>query len=118
MSQQPIVTRDSIQTMLNSKDDVYVMNVVGRALAAIFKYQTEEEKNTNNTKENNGVGFAGCDAHSGSLTAKSYMKHKCLTTWQVEKWTKISEKTGYARLCKYHTQLNTIALLKQQKATS
>lgn len=114
MSQQVIVTRDSIQTMLNNQNPKYVIDVVGRALVAIFKYQTESEKVSNDTKELNGVGFAGCDGRSGSLTAKSYLKNKTLQPWQVERWTKISEKTGFARLCKYHSQLNTIALLKQQ----
>lgn len=114
MAQQTIVTRDSLQAMLNDSNATKVMHIVGRALTAIFQYQTENEKVSNDTKDLNGVGFAGCDGRSGSLTAKSYLKHKTLQPWQVERWTKLSEKTGYARLCKYHNQLNTIALLKQQ----
>jgi len=115
MSQPILVTRDSIQLMLNNPNPAYVVQVVGRALVAIFKYQTEDEKITNNTKEHNGVGFAGCDARSGSLTAKSFMKHNTLLNWQIDRWTKISEKTGYARLCKYHNQLNTIANYKEAR---
>lgn len=106
------VTKESLQQMLNNTNPKYVEAVVGRALVAIFNYQTSSEQVANTTKEHNGVGFAGCDARSGSMTAKYYLKHKRLEQWMIDKWTKISETTQYARLCKYHTQLNKIA---QQK---
>ena len=115
MSNQTLVTRDSIQQMLNSNDKTFVMHVVGRALVGIFKRQTEDEKVSNSTNKHNNIGFAGCDARSGSLTAKSYLKRGMLEDWQVERWTKISTKTQFARLCKYHTQLNQIAQEKQEQ---
>ena len=102
------VTRDSIQLMLNNPNRDFVMHVVGRALVAIFKRQTEDEKSSNTTSKANNIGFASCDARSGSLTAKSYLKNKKLEDWQIDRWLVISEKTNYARLCKYHTQLNQI----------
>lgn len=107
------VTKDSIQLMLNNSNRDFVMHVVGRALVAIFKRQTEDEKSSNTTNKHNSIGFAGCDARSGSLTAKSYLKNKKLEDWQIDRWLVISERTNYARLCKYHTQLNQIA---QEKA--
>lgn len=111
---QILVTKESIQKMLDNPNRLYVMNVIGRALVAIWNRQTEDEKSTNETKIHNGIGFAGCDARSGSLTARSYLKNKRLEDWQMDRWMKKSEKSGYARLCKYHTQLNQIALSKQK----
>lgn len=109
---EPIVTKDSLREMLNSSDEAYVAKVVGRALVAIFNRQTESEKASNHTEQHNGVGFAGCDARSGTLTAKSFLKNKTLLDWQVERWTKLAGN-GYPRLCKYVKQLNEIALTKR-----
>ena len=112
---KPLVTRDSIQNMLDNTNQVYVMHVVGKALVALFDRQTEAEKVCNHTQEYNGIGFAGCDARSGTLTAKAYLKNKRLEDWQVNKWTKPG-KNGYARLCKYHSQLNEVAEKKARLA--
>lgn len=113
-NQQAIVTRESLQHMLNHSDQEYVARVVGRALVRIFERQTASEQHANDTTDSNGIGFAGCDAKSGSMTAKFFMKHHRLETWQVERWTK-KGKNGFARLCKYHAQLNEIAMAKQAK---
>lgn len=107
---QAIVTRESLQAMLMGPK---AAEVVGRALKAIFlTNQTEDERSVNSTKNFNGVGFSGADARSGSLTAKYYMKHGKLLSWQVEQWTK-RQKNGYARLTKYYKQLNEIAIQKK-----
>lgn len=114
MKKQVIVTRESLQAMLDNADAVKRQHIVGRALVALFARQTESEQADNTTKVNNNVGFAGNDSKSGSITAKTYLKRKELADWQVEKWTK-PQANGFARLCKYHTQLNEIALRKKQK---
>lgn len=112
MAKQACVTRESIQAMLNNPNQDYVKAVVGRALVAIFSNQTIAEKAGNSTEEDNGIGFSGADARSGSLTAKSYLKNRTLADWQVERWTKPG-KNGFARLTKYHKQLNQIAEMKR-----
>lgn len=109
----PIVTKESLQVMLDNPNRNYVMHVIGRALVVLFNRQTEAEKATNDTKEYNMIGFAGADAKSGSLTAKYYLKHKKLEDWQMDKWLKKGAKSGVARLCKYHRQLNEAAQAKQ-----
>jgi hypothetical protein len=109
MTTQQIVTRDSIQSMLNDTRPNFAMHVIGHALVQLYKRQTSEEQLINDTKEHNSIGFAGCDGKGGTLTAKYYLKHKRLEQWMIDKWTKVSERTGYSRLCKYHTQLNQIA---------
>ena len=106
-----LVTRDSLISMLNSGNDAHVQQVVGRALVAIFNGQTEGEKNSNVTNHDNGIGFTGADAYSGSLSAKSFLKYGSLLDWQLAKWLKPNVK-GVPRIAKYHAQLNTIAVLK------
>jgi len=112
-----IVTRDSLTKMITNPNAEYVKRVLGKALVAIFKRQTEAEQTTDSTQNDNGVGFAGCDARSGSLTAKFFMKHNTLADWQVAAWTRVG-KNGYARICKYHAQLNEIATSRPQRTAS
>ena len=107
-----IVTRESLQAMLNNPNKAYVAQVVGRALVAIFNNQTESEKSDNDTEERNGIGFSGADAYSGTLCAKSFLKNKTLADWQIEKWTKL-QKNGFSRISKYASPLDAIAKAKK-----
>lgn len=109
---ETIVTKESLESMLENPNRKFVETVVGRALVVLFNRQTESEKATSTTKENNNIGFTGFDAKSGSITAKYYLKHKRLEDWQIEKWTK-TMKGGYPKLCSYHRQLNEAANLKK-----
>jgi hypothetical protein len=111
-TEMPIVSRDSLQQMLDQADTHEKRaKIIGRALVALFARQTEGEKQANTTDNWNTVGFSGADARSGSLTAKSFMKHGTLQDWQVERWTKRGVN-GFSRLTKYHRQLNEIAEAK------
>lgn len=114
MKKQVIVTRESLQAMLDQADAVKRQHIIGRALVVLFERQTQDEKAVNDTKVLNNIGFQACDAKSGSLTAKTYLKRKALEAWQVEKWTR-RQASGYARICKYAGQLNEAALEKRQK---
>ena len=111
MKKQVLVTRDSIQALLDSDNEVFVATVIGRGLVGLLRRQTEDEQVSNVTNRDNGIGFTGADAYSGSLTAKFWQKHGNLLDWQIAKWTK-KGKNGYSRLCKYHKQLNEIALAR------
>lgn len=104
----PTVTRDTLNTMLSNHNPRYVSEVVGRALVVLFNNQTQSEKCANSTTDENGIGFTGADARTGSLTAKYFIKHHTLLPWQIEAWTKVGS-TGYPRLCKYHRQLDVAA---------
>ena len=114
MKKKILVTRESIQAMLDSDNEVYVAEVIGRGLMALLQRQTDDEQVSNTTNRHNSVGFTGADAFSGSLTAKFWRKHGKLLDWQIAKWTK-KGKNGYARLCKYHKQLNEIALARTNR---
>ncbi|RKZ15598.1 hypothetical protein DRQ53_08595 [bacterium] len=113
MAKQTIVTRDWLKTYVETQPRQKVEQMIGRALVALLKRQTADEQASNDTREENGIGFSGADARSGSITAKSYIKNKGkLLDWQMEKWTKPA-RNGYPRISKYHRQLNEIALEKR-----
>jgi len=117
-----LVTKESLKAMLDIDKfgHDYVEQVVGRALWAIFKRQTDSERTSNVTNTENGIGFTGSDAHGGSITAKYWKKNGNLgyskgEHWRLEKWTKPNAK-GDPRICKYVKQLNEIANEKDRIA--
>lgn len=103
-----IVTKANLQQMIDQADETKRIRIVGRALVALFQYQTAAEQRSNTTDNHNHVGFSSADAKAGSLTAKSFLAHGTLQKWQVDKWVQ-RDRTGFARICKYHAQLNMIA---------
>lgn len=109
-----LVTHESLQAMLSNTDPVFVTKVVGRALVVLMDNQTRDEKASNATNVDNGIGFTGADAFTGCLTAKSFLKHGTLQDWQVAKWTKPG-KNGFSRLTKYWRQLDAAAVAKASK---
>lgn len=110
-----IITKDSLQIMLDNASQAKRAQIIGRALVILFNNQTASEQSANVTDNNNGVGFTGADAHSGCLGAKSFLKNKTLLDWQVEMWMKLT-RGGYSRICKYHAQINEAAEKKAQQA--
>lgn len=101
------LTKTTMMNLLHDKRPGFRQAVIGRALVRIFKFQTESEKVTNHTQNDNGVGFAGCDARQGSIAAKTFIKRNELMDFQIEYWMKPSS-TGFPRICKYVGQLNRI----------
>ncbi len=110
-----IVTKQSLTKMLNDACQEKKALIIGRALVVLLNNQTQHEQASNVTEQNNGVGFTGADARSGSLTAKSFMKNKTLQDWQIDMWMKVG-KSGYPRIAKYHSQLDQAAQLKALQA--
>lgn len=104
----PIVTKD----WLTNKVEENPTLIIGRALVAIFKRQTSEERDGNLTKYHNGIGFSGQDARLGSIGAKYYLKHGTLTEGLMRGWLKTG-RNGLPRITKYTRQLNEIAIQKQ-----
>lgn len=106
-----LVTKASMIEALNTLSDEKVIHYVGRALVAIFRNQTESEKQSNDTTNVNYEGFSSSDAKSGCITAKYYIKHGTLQGWMLDNW--LQPWKGAPRITKYHRQLNAAA---QQKA--
>ena len=92
-----IVTKESLQAMLNNPNTAYVDAVIGRALMAIAARQTSVELATASTTEANNVGFASADGKAGSLTSKYFLKHGKLLQWQRDMWLK-PNKHGTPRI--------------------
>lgn len=111
MRKPKLVTKDSLQTMCNSTDPRKLMQVVGRALLALYSKQTLAEQAAQTTYVLNNVGFSGCDAEIGSSHARFYQERGYLTPKQMNVWLK-KKANGYCRLSRYHRQLNTIAVVK------
>lgn len=110
-----IVTKQTLNVLLNQADKAKKIQIVGRALVALFERQTDAEKSADATTNLNGIGFASSDARSGSLTAKSFLKNKTLLDWQLDRWM-APQRDGFPRICKYVKQLNEIAVAKAAKA--
>ena len=99
-----MLTKSSLINMIKTADQEKLVRIVGRACVAIFRRQTEDEKGSNVTSENNGIGFTHADARKGSITAKYFIKHGTLLEWQVDQWIK-SNSQGTPRIAKYWKQL-------------
>lgn len=106
-----LVTKDSLQAMLDNADPELRIRIVGRALVVLFERQTEYEKSANTTNNENGVGFTGADGRTGVLTAKTFLKSRTLKDWQVDRWM-VRGKSGYSRIVKYWRQLDQAAKKK------
>lgn len=109
---QQIVTKD----WLKQKIQEDASRVIGRALVALFRLQTADERTNNLTKFHNGVGFSANDARLGCIGAKYFMKHGKLSEGLVKGWIKL-DKHGYPRIVKYVRQLNSIAITNQLNQT-
>lgn len=103
-----LVTREWVRDYINNQPREKVERMVGRALIALMRRQTEDEQASNITNHSNSRGFSAADARSGTITAKSYLKWGRLKDWQLERWTRVC-KNGYPRLAKYARQLDCIA---------
>lgn len=54
-----------------------------RALVLVYSNQTADEQTSGTTKEENGIGFTGCDAEFLTSCAKQYNKRNTLTVKQI-----------------------------------
>jgi len=98
------ITKQSIENMILTADPAKRAHIIGRACVALFKRQTEVEKQENSANTHNNRGFCKADAREGCLTDKSYIKNKNLQDWQVEQWLTPNVK-GVLRIVKYWAQL-------------
>lgn len=91
-----IWTVEEIKNLLSTND-----KMVMRSTAKLFELQTEDEKNSDSTGHNNGVGYNGTDAFIMSKFAKFFNKYGYLT----EKQLAIARR----KIMKYSKQLTRIA---------
>lgn len=79
MNDIKVWTKEEIAAKLAS-DDKWLI----RGLLSIYSKQTEDEQNSDVTKEDNGIGFNAFDATICSDMAKQYMRTKFLSRRQLE----------------------------------
>lgn len=96
MEPKKVWTKDDIKNLLKVND-----RAVARAVYAIYKRQTDDEKFCDDTHESNGVGFNKFDAEILSNLARYFFQHGYLSTKQTE----VARK----RIVKYAGQLADIA---------
>src|SRR5690606_40017154 len=108
-AKKKIVTREWLAQKVKENPQ----RTIGRALVAIFRRQTAEEKSGNLTKFHNGVGFSSNDARLGCIGAKYFIKHGTLSESLMKGWLK-ADKKGLPRIVKYVRQLNEIAIERLQ----
>ena len=96
MSANTIWTADRIVNILNTNN-----TAVERAIIAIYKRQTSDEKITQHTHHNNNVGFSAADARTGTYLAKWLLSGKHLDGRFLDK--------GRSIALKYRRQLTEIA---------
>ncbi len=108
MKKQPIVTKEYIAQQIKTRG---AMLVIGRALSAIYRRQTDAEQSQEHTITRNGVGFAKPDARIGSIGARQFNKDGTMQQWIVDIWMR-EAADKFPRICKYANQLNDIAVQK------
>lgn len=91
-----VYTKEQIQQMLTTNDRAVI-----RGILAIFNNQTSDEKQSEQTRLNNGIGFNGADAPIMSSFAKQIQQNRPLTDRQME--------IARRRMLKYAGQLTMIA---------
>lgn len=96
-------TKESIIRLLETRDDA-----VARAVHALYKLQTEQERRVEETLHHNGVGFSATHGHIGTSMGKDFAERGFLTPRQI-RWWRVRTATGRQRIDIYAAQLAKIA---------
>lgn len=91
-----IWTKEEIKNLIQTND-----KMVALSLKQLYSYQTEYERNSHETTEQNGVGFNGVDAPILTSFTLFYLERGFLSPRQIQ----IARK----KLIKYSGQLTRIA---------
>lgn len=81
---------------------------VGRALLALNARQTADERASESTRHQNGMGFRSCDARVGTSMAEFFSRTGFLTPKQIAYWRK-PQRNGAPRITVYAGQLLEVA---------
>jgi len=96
------ISEQGIVELLRTND-----KAVARALVALTKRQTADERVQESTKHRNGEGFRPCHARMGTSMAKFYERNGYLSPKQVAYW-RGRMKDGKMRIEIYAGQLYTV----------
>lgn len=104
------LTKENIVKLLATND-----KAVGRALMVLTERQTFDERQNQDTKYSNGIGFTPADAKVGVSMGLQFKERNFLSTKQLAYWRKPNSK-GVMRVAKYWAQLLDAAKEKQAAA--
>ncbi len=96
MKTEKLVTRQSLQQLLDHSDQVKKMVIVGRALTHLYERQTLNEQTAHSTSEDNNVGFTAFDPAFGTICARQWIDRQYLSEKQVQIWTRVM-KNGFPK---------------------
>lgn len=77
------LTGTDIVKLLETND-----KAVARALVVLYERQTADEKVTQGTRHDNGLGFRPCHARMGTSMAEFYLRNGYLSPKQIAYWRK------------------------------
>lgn len=106
------ITREYITQLLRTND-----KAVGRALVALNKRQTQDERVSEQTRHHNLRGFMPMHAKKGTGMAQFFEKTGFLTPKQLAYWRRVTP-SGKARIEKYVGQLLVVAKEQGRKVAA
>jgi len=81
---------------------------IADALVHLYNEQVEDEKQTRDSRHQNGRGFTKYDALRGTTDAERILEDEVVTVEQVNYWLQPTQKDGRARIMKYDRQLKAL----------
>jgi predicted transcriptional regulator len=81
---------------------------IADALIHLYNEQVEDEKQTRDSRHQNGRGFTKYDALRGTTDAERILEDEAVTVEQVNYWLQPTQKDGRARIMKYGRQLKAL----------
>lgn len=93
------LTKNDIIRLLETND-----KAIARALVVLKNRQTEDEKQSETTRHENGRGFQPCHARMGTSMALFYERNGYLSRKQLAYWRRLNSK-GSMRIGIYWRQL-------------
>ena len=81
---------------------------IADALVHLYNEQVEDEKQTRDSRYQNGRGFTKYDALRGTTDAERILEDEVVTVEQVNYWLQPTQKDGRARIMKYDRQLKAL----------
>lgn len=106
---QPEWTKERLNALFLTND-----RAVERAILFLYDRQTESEKRSGGTKEDNGRGFSGLDGRFLSSLGKRLRMGLSLTPGQLTAIRRLNPK-GFCILAKYHGQLQDAIAAKKAR---
>ena len=115
MTTPAIITRKSLQTLLDNSTTDQLIPLIGKAVTILHNLQRQMDNAVGTDSEFNGVGFINRDRTLGRQTAEYFKRNKFIGNNILNRWLRL-DGANWSRLSKYHAQLNIFAIRQAQQA--